>query len=132
MGPRARRSKRLLRTAEPGAGYPSRPPGASQSARRPTQRGARRRMVWDAVARPIAAQSPPAQSPPTQSPPAIDREFLFELGGPLLGGAEPLRAQEELHELLVTHLPRRTGHFNQLFDKGGKLVARDVVMRPAE
>ena len=69
---------------------------------------------------------------PAQSSAPIDREFLLELGGALLGGTQPLRAQEELHQFLVTDLPGRAGDFNQLFNKARKLLARDVVMRPAE
>src|SRR5579863_313128 len=63
---------------------------------------------------------------------ALERELLEQLGGAFLSGTHPLRAQEELDDLLVTGLAAGARDVDQLFDQAGKFLAWDVVVGPAE
>src|SRR6266478_3348289 len=63
---------------------------------------------------------------------AIDGELLGESRGPLLRRRHPLRPQQELYDFLVTRLAGRARHFDQFVDQAGELLARNIVVGPAE
>src|SRR5580698_1870165 len=59
-------------------------------------------------------------------------EFLLQLLRAILRRFHPLGAQEELHEFLLADLAGRACDLDQFLDEAGELLARYIVVGPAE
>src|SRR5580698_1834174 len=87
-----------------------------------------------AVAASAVAASAVAASAVADSASAFtsNSEFLLQLLRAILRRFHPLGAQEELHEFLLADLAGRACDLDQFLDEAGELLARYIVIGPAE